>query len=428
MGDTPDPSMTSAITMMRRLHSDMVTTEMNAWSWWAIYINGDGLNDNTRLNPAFIQPDASMSAPYMFKRGYAFGHWSKFVRPGFQRIVATDRPKAGVLVEAYRDSTHLALIAVNTTSSTVTQKFILDGNSFGTLTPWVTSADDSLAAKSPITATDTFTFDLPPTSVVTFVNWDASTETPGWTPGPAVPKRPNGLDCSMAWVPNNVVLGGVTDFTDWKSATGRWGNPMGLDGAIYPYAGPMGSSMSANVEAASLRMRGSVTSGDYAGAGLAFLICTTVVSFTQIEFTLSGSSPGCDMELQIKTFDQHPRTQTPPGGCDPNGPGGCYNFPVVRRVAVPSATPTKVVTPLSSFTNWSEANAAQVVGLQWQFTTTAPLPDTSDGGTDGGVELDGGVSDDGGNDAADDGAAAADGGAAPACPIDVSVTGIRFLP
>ena len=427
MGDTPDPSMTSAITMMKRLHSDMVTTEMNAWSWWAIYINGDGLTDNTRLNPAFIQPDASMGAPYMFKRGYAFGHWSKFVRPGFQRIVATDRPNAGVLVEAYRDSTHLALIAVNTTTSTVSQKFILEGNSFGTLTPWVTSPDDSLAAKNAITATDTFTFDLPPTSVVTFVNWDANMETPGWVPGPPVPKRPNGLDCSMAWVPNNVVPGGVTDFTDWKPATGRWGDPLGLDGAIYPYAGPMGSTMSANVEASALRMRGSLAPGDYAGAGLAFLICTTVTSFTQIEFTLSGSSPGCDMELQIKTFDQHPRTQTPPGGCDPANPAGCYNFPVVKRVAVPTATPTKVVTPLSSFTNWSEANAAQVVGLQWQFTTSAP-PEIPDGGTDGGVEADGGVGGDGGAGDSDGGGASADGGAQTPCPIDVSVTGIRFLP
>jgi hypothetical protein len=114
------------------------------------------------------------------------------------------------------------------------------------------------------------------------------------------------------------------------------------------------------------------------------------------------------MELQIKTFDQHPQTQTPPGGCDPNGPGGCYNFPVVRRVAVPSATPAIVVTPLSSFTNWSAANAAQVVGLQWQFTTGAAAPVTPDGGADGGAE--------------------ADGGAPAGCPIDVTVTGIRFLP
>ena len=58
------------------------------------------------------------------------------MRPGFQRIGATERPTGGVLIEAYRDATHLAVIAIDTTSKTVTEKFILDGATFGTLTPW----------------------------------------------------------------------------------------------------------------------------------------------------------------------------------------------------------------------------------------------------------------------------------------------------
>ncbi len=127
-GDTPDPSMASALVMAQRMHSDLVTTGMNAWSWWAIYINADGLNDNTRLNPAFIQPDPTTGTETMFKRGYAFGNWSKFVRPGFKRLGATDSPNGGVLTEAYRDDTHLAILAINTNKGAVDQKFILKGN------------------------------------------------------------------------------------------------------------------------------------------------------------------------------------------------------------------------------------------------------------------------------------------------------------
>jgi hypothetical protein len=178
-GDTPDPTMTSAIDMANHIHDYMVTTGVNAWNWWAIYITADNLTDPVRMNPAFIQPDQTLGTPYMFKRGYAFGNWSKFVRPGFARIGATDLPVPGVLVEAYRDATHLAVVAVNTTSSPVTQTFHLAGQTFGSVTPWVTSPDDSLVAKTPITATDQFTFVLPASSVVTFVNWDATTETPG---------------------------------------------------------------------------------------------------------------------------------------------------------------------------------------------------------------------------------------------------------
>ena len=178
-GDTPDPTMTSAIDVANHIHEYMVTTGVNAWNYWAIYHSADDLTDPQRMNPALIQPDQTLGAPYMFKRGYALGNWAKFVRPGFVRIGATDQPVSGVLVEAYRDATHLAVIAVNTTSSTVTQNFHLAGGTWGTVTPWVTSADDSLAAKSTISATDQFSFDLPGSSVVTFVNWDATTETPG---------------------------------------------------------------------------------------------------------------------------------------------------------------------------------------------------------------------------------------------------------
>ena len=70
----------------------------------------------------------------------------------------------------------------------------------------------------------------------------------------------------------------------------------------------------------------------------------------------------------------------------------CYNFPVKQQVAVPTAEPTVITTPLAEFTKWSAITAAQVVGLQWQFTGTGVGPD-----------------------------------AGAACPIDVSITGIKFL-
>jgi hypothetical protein len=374
-GDTPNPTMTSAIDMMKRLHDHMVVSNMNAWNWWGIYISADALKSadekKIRQNPALIQPDATLGESYMFKRGYALGNWSKFVRPGFQRIAATDKPTGGVLIEAYRDATHIAVIAVNTGSKPVTQKFILDGATFGTLTPWVTSPDDNLAAKDPITAYDTFTYDLPASSVVTFVNWDATTETPGQgtlpgdVDGGTDIRIPNGLDCPNALVPNNGGNGGVTDFSDWKGGSSRWGDLLGLWGNIYAYKGDQGSTMNAAVESQALHVTGAVAANDYGGAGLSFQVCTTVASFTHVQFTLSGSSPGCDLELQIKTFDQTPS----PGGCDQNFES-CYNYPVKRQVAVPTTEPVVITAPLADFTKWSAANAGQVVGLQWQFTGT----------------------------------------------------------
>jgi glucuronoarabinoxylan endo-1,4-beta-xylanase len=403
-GDTPDPTMTSAINMMQKMHDHMVISNMNAWNWWAIYISADSIqkySTNTRQNPAFIQPDATYGDPYMFKRGYAFGHWSKFVRPGFKRIGATDHPTGGVLIEAYRDeSNHLVLTAINANSGPVTQNFLIEGASFGKLTPWVTSPDDSLAAKTPFDGGSSFTFDLPAKSVVTFVNWDATTETPGLTLPPpvdgGVDARP-GSSCDNAMVPNNLVPGGVTDFTDWSAASTKWGDPQGLSGYVYPYHGPMqGSATSASVDdtAKALHASGTVMPGDYCGTGLSFLACTTVVSFSALEFTLSGQplGAGCEMELQVKTFDQQPVNQNPAGGCYQDAGTSCYNFPTLKQVAFPTADPTTVVVPLDSIANWSPENAAQVVGLQWQFTAPGLDPDAGVG-----------------------------------CPFDVYITNIRFF-
>ena len=402
-GDTPDPTMTSAMGMAQLIHGAMVTTGMNAWNWWAVYITKDGLNDPLRMNPAFIQPsvqaDGTLGDPYMFKRGYAFGNWSKFVRPGFQRIGATDLPTPDTLIEAYRDSSHIAVVAVNTGTTAVPIKVHLDGGTFGTVTPWVTSADKSLEAASSMSATDSFTFTLPATSVVTFVNWDATTETPGLENLPPIDGGisdgiASGLDCTNALVPNNGTSGGVTDFTDWHGSTGKWGNIQGLNGSVYSYMGPKGSTMDATVDTVNkdMHVTGGVVASDYGGAGLGFNVCTTVTSFSQIEFTISGSWPGCDVELQIKTFDQQPTNQSPAGGCDPSG--SCYNFPVVKQVAVsPIDGSTTVTVPLSDFTGWSATNAAEVVGLQWQWTGTNVDPDASAG-----------------------------------CPIDVAITDVKFLP
>jgi hypothetical protein len=206
----------------------------------------------------------------------------------------------------------------------------------------------------------------------------------------------SGLNCSAAVVPAD---GAVTDFSDYSPSAGRWGSPSGLYGAIYGYNGANGSTMKGAVEGTptGLHLTGSVVANDYAGGGLGFNVCASVATFTQIQFDISGpGAPGCDLELQIQTFDQRPTSQTPPGGCT----GSCYNFPVVKKVVDVSsaiATPMTVTKVLASdVSDWSAANAKQVVGIQWQFTGTNIAPDP-----DGGVA---------------------------ACPVDVTITNIKFLP
>ena len=177
---------------------------------------------------------------------------------------------------------------------------------------------------------------------------------------------------------------GVTDFTDYSTTTGKWGNTTGLYGPIYSYQGP-DSTMTAKVDATerTLHATGSVAPGDYAGTGLSFAACATVADFTQVQFTISGSIGDCALELQLKTFDQTPTTGDPPGGCDSSA--DCYGYPALKQIVVPTSTATEVVKPLMDFTSWSEANAKQLVGLQWQVTK-APATDP-DAGTSCDVDI-----------------------------------------
>jgi len=214
----------------------------------------------------------------------------------------------------------------------------------------------------------------------------------GATASAAICANSSGLICSAAVVPANLTNGGVTDLTDWNPSCYHWGSNPGLYGAIYDYADSK-STMKVSVDGTPkvLHFKGSVTSGSYGGGGLSFYDCATVAGFTQVGFTVTGSSPGCDLELQIQTFDQRPTNQSPAGGCDPTG--SCYGFPVAKKVAtLPATTPTVVTAPLSNFSNWSLANANQVVGLQWQFTGTQLDPDAGVG-----------------------------------CPVDVTITDVKFL-
>jgi len=205
-----------------------------------------------------------------------------------------------------------------------------------------------------------------------------------------------GLNCSAAVEPSSGV---VTDFSDWTSP--KWGSSPALNGVVFGYSGTNGSKVSAAVEGTpkGLHLTGSVFPSDYSGGGLGFNVCATVANFTQVQFDISGSgAPGCDLEMQIQTFDQRPTTQTPPGGCDSSA-GSCYGFPVVQKivdVGAPITTATTITKKLSDFSNWSTANAKQVVGIQWQFT-----------GTNINTSVDGG---------------------ATSCPIDVTITNIKFLP
>jgi glucuronoarabinoxylan endo-1,4-beta-xylanase len=155
-----DPSMTSALQYAQYINDWMTIANANAWHFWWLYGSSDD-------DQALVDRSGTVS-----KRLYMIGNYSKFVRPGFYRIDATATPQSGVSVSAYKNSTSgaLVMVVINQNSSNVSQSFTLNGVTASSVTPWITSASFDLVQQSEVSVSGgSFTYDLPESSITTFV-------------------------------------------------------------------------------------------------------------------------------------------------------------------------------------------------------------------------------------------------------------------
>lgn len=168
--DTPDPGMKTALWMVKMMHRHLTKLWMNSWSYWNLTAVADNYaDDSKRKNPALIQDGVR------YKRAYALGNYSKFVRPGFVRVEATPEPATDLYVSAYKSDDRVVIVAINDSNAAATQTIKLTGDLGGPVenaVPWVTSDQLALEAQAPIAidATDnSFEASLPPKSVTSFV-------------------------------------------------------------------------------------------------------------------------------------------------------------------------------------------------------------------------------------------------------------------
>ena len=181
---TYDGSINNALTWAALIDDRLGVENAGAWLYWQLE-NWCCAGDNSGLTEG---PGISTVA----KRAYVLAQYSKFVRPGYYRIDATHKPQTGVSVSAYQQTSNnaLVIIATNYTSSEVSQTFALtNAPTITTLTPYITSASQSLATLSNVTvSSNSFTYSLPAQSITTFV---ANTTTADG------PTPPTGLTASV---------------------------------------------------------------------------------------------------------------------------------------------------------------------------------------------------------------------------------------
>ncbi|HEU6448994.1 MAG TPA: DNRLRE domain-containing protein [Verrucomicrobiae bacterium] len=183
--------------------NDAMNNQFNAYiAWWA----QDG---DTNINLA-------NSSGTILKDGYTMGQFSKFIRPGFYRVGATNTV-SGAQISAYKDlaSSNYVIVAINPGSTVITQQFNLNGfPTNSAVTPWLTSDSQSLAIQAPVTNFGSaFTYAIQPSNIVTFVG-----TVPPQTPANFT-AAPGKNQVSLSW---NTVIGATS--YNVKRATVSGGN------------------------------------------------------------------------------------------------------------------------------------------------------------------------------------------------------------
>ncbi|HEY0894265.1 MAG TPA: cellulose binding domain-containing protein, partial [Cellvibrio sp.] len=144
-----------ALDVGTELHQSMAAN-FNAYIWWYIRRSYGLLSENGQVS----------------KRGYIMSQYARFVRPGYKRVGATEKPYADVLVTAYKGPDNkIVMVVVNNGTGSRNLNITLQNASVGNFVKYSTS--DSLnvgyGGTSKVTNNAVSVF-VEPKSIATFVS------------------------------------------------------------------------------------------------------------------------------------------------------------------------------------------------------------------------------------------------------------------
>ena len=143
-----------AVDVAKNMHDGFVTGNMQTYVWWYIRRSYGPMKENGQIS----------------KRGYCMAQYSKFVRPGYKRVDATENPNTNIWVSAYTGNNKAVIVAVNKGNSEVSQKFTVQNGQISTVDRYRTTGSENLAKTSNLALSGNgFWANLPANSISTFV-------------------------------------------------------------------------------------------------------------------------------------------------------------------------------------------------------------------------------------------------------------------
>jgi glucuronoarabinoxylan endo-1,4-beta-xylanase len=145
----------SVMATAKEMHDCMAVASYNAYIWWYIKRFYGPIDENGQIT----------------KRGCIMAQFSKYVRPGYQRIDATN-PTTDVYVSSYKGNGKIVIIALNMSSSLKNVKFNISGGTVpASFIPHITSNTKSLSTEASVNVSaGSVSYDLPASSITTLVS------------------------------------------------------------------------------------------------------------------------------------------------------------------------------------------------------------------------------------------------------------------
>jgi len=130
----------NALFYARMIHWDMTLAQTNAFLYWWLWTNSSAADFPGALIK--IDDDEIITS----KRLYAMGQYSRFIRPGWQRIDCDVSPRGGIYSSAYKNpnTKEIAIVIINETIAHFSVLLDLTGAKFDQLEIWRTSENESM--------------------------------------------------------------------------------------------------------------------------------------------------------------------------------------------------------------------------------------------------------------------------------------------
>ncbi|WP_078348635.1 glycoside hydrolase [Mucilaginibacter pedocola] len=115
-GNKRDLGINSALYLASVIHTDLAVANASAWQWWtalSAYDYKDGL--------IYVDKNKTDGTFYTSKMLWAFGNYSRFVRPGAVRVNAEVSAEAGkgLMVSAFKKDKALTVVIINPTANAI---------------------------------------------------------------------------------------------------------------------------------------------------------------------------------------------------------------------------------------------------------------------------------------------------------------------